>query len=736
MPIAMEFTLPKLKQKLTCPLCSNTYKKPKMLACYHLFCCECLEKHALSSESGDGKFSCPECETQVDIPDGRRFYDLPTSFYHYRLLNYLAIRQSEEGEELRCSKCDLNEGEEILYCFECGNFLCRDCLLKTISKGHRAKVVKEFQDKDFEDMVNPKSSCTVRYHERKLMEFFCRDCKTCICQSCINTDHRNHNIEPLDKVCDEEKSNLLASAKLAKEKQKAYEDVIQQFESAAAELETNIAAAKQEVCEAAEQMIAAIRERQYEANDALDRTLASRTEKLSSAKQQVKSFAKRISQAAEFTNDLVHGGSSTHVLKNKASLEQRFDELCKSKVPSLPGYLAFVKFFPTCLPESVNLGFIAWKTATCEGLTQTFQAGLEAELTLRLLPPPGEERHTNVRDQVEVFVEPAKEVASLVICEKEDGNFQVKFTPKIPGSYTINAKLNAVTLAGSPFRVQVQERRFSVDLVTELHMSRAGRVKRPRGIAVNRKGEIAVTDYEGHCIAFLDDAGRFIRKLGSEGESDGHFKHPADVTFLTDNEILVADEWNQRIQQFDVRTGTFLKSFGRKGSQSGEFQNPLRLCTNDQGQVVVSDWLNDRIQILSPNGQPVLTVASSDLERISRPLCCVAHKNKLIVSDGVDHCVKVFDEHFQFLCKFGRQGCADGFFDKPSGMCVDCFGNLLVCDTKNSRVQQFTLDGCFTGTTAADNSSAVLLSPAGIVAAPDGRILVTDGEAKKLYCLY
>lgn len=76
---------------------------------------------------------------------------------------------------------------------------------------------------------------------------------------------------------------MLASAKLAKGKQKAYEDVIQQFESAAAELETNIAAAQQEVCEAAEEMIAAFRERQCEANDALDRTLVSRTEKFSSA---------------------------------------------------------------------------------------------------------------------------------------------------------------------------------------------------------------------------------------------------------------------------------------------------------------------------------------------------------------------------------------------------------------------------------------------------------------------
>ncbi|KAL9987579.1 hypothetical protein ACROYT_G001913 [Oculina patagonica] len=725
----MESTLPTLEQQLTCSLCSNTYKKPKILACYHSFCCDCLEKHASESQK-DGKFNCPECETEVPIPDGNRFDDLPTSFHHCRLLSYLAIRQSEKGDELKCAKCNLNKGPEIHYCFECGSFLCRECLLKTISKGHRAKAVSDFQVEDFEAMLNPKSFCIVKYHEGKLMEFFCRDCKRCICQSCINTEHRNHNIDPLDKVCDEEKSDLLASAELAKEKQRAFEEVIQQFELAASELEANIAAAKQGLSEAAEQMIAAIRERAEEANEVLQKTLVSRTENLSSAKQQLKSVAKQIHQAAEFTNNLVQGGSSNGIMWNKEGLEQRFEELCKSKVPSLPGYAPFVKFFPTCEPESLKLGFIVWKTATCEGLSQTFQAGLEAELTLRLHTPAGEVWHKNLRDQVEVFVEPTEEVASLIVREKEDGNFQVKFTPKIPGTYTIDVKLNTVALEESPYTVQVQQRRFSVVLVSELHTSKGGRVKRPRGIAVNKQGEIAITDYEGHCVVHLDNAGRFIKKLGSEGESEGHFKHPADVAFLSDDEILVVDEWNYRIQQFNVRTGNAMKSFGRKGARDGEFQNPLSVCIDETGQVIVSDWLNDRIQILTANGQPVLTVGTSGPHQISRPLSCTAHKNELIASDGVDHCVKVFDRLGQFLYKFGGEGTVDGYFNKPSAVCVDCFGNVLVCDANNGRVQQFTIDGRFTG-----KSSGVLQSPSGIAVAPDGRILVTDGEAGKRYCL-
>lgn len=261
-------------------------------------------------------------------------------------------------------------------------------------------------------------------------------------------------------------------------------------------------------------------------------------------------------------------------------------------------------------------------------------------------------------------------------------------------------------------------------------MSKGGRVKRPRGIAVNKQGKIAITDYEGHCVVLLDNAGRFIKKLGSEGESEGHFKHPADVTFLNDDEILVADEWNHRIQQFNVRTGNATKIFGRKGARDGEFQNPLSVCSDELGQVIVSEWLNDRIQISTANGQPVLTVGTSGPQHFSRPLSCTAHKNKLFASDGVDHCVKVFDKLDQFLHKFGGEGSADGYFNKPSAVYVGCFGNLLVCDSNNGRVQQFTIDGRFTG-----KSSGVLQSPAGIVVAPDGRILVTDGEAGKLYCI-
>jgi len=63
-------------------------------------------------------------------------------------------------------------------------------------------------------------------------------------------------------------------------------------------------------------------------------------------------------------------------------------------------------------------------------------------------------------------------------------------------------------------------------------------------------------------------------------------------------------------------------------------------------------------------------------------------------------------------------------------MLLDSSNNLLVCDSDNNRVQQFSLDGRFTGKTIA-----LLPEPAGIATAPDGRIFVTSGRTNKVYIL-
>ena len=736
--VVMESLLKNLKEQVTCSICLDTYTKPKTIACLHTFCCQCLEKHALVSQR-QGKFRCPECQTEVGIPEGNRFDNLPTSFLHNSLLSLLAVRQSGDGSQVSCGICK-KKSAEITYCFDCEKLMCPDCVnahelfQAAAFEGHKVTPVKQFQAQDYEALLKRQSFCSQQYHEREETRFYCLECQSCICQICINTNHKNHNVDPLEKAADAEKANIMAGVELLKQKRKVYTDLMREVEDTTSKLEANITKAIADVSQAANQMIAMIRKRKREVITELRNTGLSRTEKLDCVDKQTQSSTKQIDQAAEFANNLVQRSSSSDILQSNKNLEQP-EDLNKTAVPTLP-VSSFVTFVSTIAPESLNLGFVATSETdvrlfTVEGLTQNIQAGLEAEFHVCLKISKEElTGETRGKFHVEVLVEPAEQEGSLIICEKEDGNFQVKFIPKVPGTCNITVKINGDTLANSPFTVQVKERQL--EIVGELDL-KGEMPQEPHGIAVNSNGLIAVADRERQCMLIYDKEGKFVRKLGSFGKNPGQFKIPSGVTFLNDDEILVADQLNHRIQQFNVQTGNFVKSFGKYGTEEGEFQNPESVCVDGEGRVVVADFDNNRIQVLTNDGKPVFKFGDSGSEKPSKPTGCIYHKSMFIVFDYFNSSLKVFDSSGKFLYKIGEPGQADGQLLSPWGLCVEKYGNrqnILVCDGSNGRIQQFTVEGCFTGKTGTE-----LQDPMHIATTPEGRILVLDYKTNKIYVL-
>ncbi|XP_066030762.1 E3 ubiquitin-protein ligase TRIM71-like [Pocillopora verrucosa] len=733
----MESLLKDLKKHVTCSICLDTYTKPKTIACLHTFCCECLERHALTSQK-QGFYRCPECQAQIGIPEGKRFNNLPSSFLHNSLLSLLAVRRSGEGNEISCSICQ-KKSAEINYCFDCEKFMCPECVKahevfrETLFQGHKVTPVRQFQATDYEALLKRQSFCSVKYHEKEVTKFFCVGCQSCVCQVCIATDHKSHDVVPLEKAADDEKANIIARAKLVKEMKEVCRGVIREFENTEHELETNIITAKRQVSLATEQMMGKLRQLEREAITALEKTRVSRIEKLHSGKASVVSFEKQLDQAFEFSNNLVERSSSSDIMQNKKNVGERIEDLIKTTMPALP-VSSFVEFVTTCEPESLSLGFTRFSDtdvqgSAVEGLDQNFQAGREAELLICPKTSEGEIRNTQHTDRVEIRMDPADQVTSLATSEREDGNFQAKFVAKVPGTYKMEIKINGQKLAKSPFSIPVKVRQLNV--VGKLDVQ--GMLQGPAGIAVNSKGVIAVADFKGHCILVFDETGKFVRKLGSYEDKDGQLNNPVDVTFLNDDEILVADESNHRIQQLNVQTGNFVKSFGKKGSEDGEFKNPSSVCTTSDGCfIVVVDFNNNRIQVFTMDGEPVFKFGDSGPERLDHSLSCVCYEEKLIVTDKNNNCVKVFDEKGQFLYKFGEKGNGDGQLNLPYGLCVDKHNNVFLCDGENNRVQQFILEGTFTGKTSTNNQFGW---PWGVTTMLDDRILVTDFRKKEVYIL-
>ena len=121
-----------------------------------------------------------------------------------------------------------------------------------------------------------------------------------------------------------------------KQKRKVYTDLMREVEGTTSRLEANIIKAIAEVSQAANQMIAKIREREREAITELRNTGVTKTEKLDSVNKQTQSSIKQIDQAVEFARNLVQRSSSSDIMQSNKNLGQRFEDLNKTAMPALP----------------------------------------------------------------------------------------------------------------------------------------------------------------------------------------------------------------------------------------------------------------------------------------------------------------------------------------------------------------------------------------------------------------
>lgn len=135
----------------------------------------------------------------------------------------------------------------------------------------------------------------------------------------------------------------------------------------------------------------------------------------------------------------------------------------------------------------------------------------------------------------------------------------------------------------------------------------AAQFKQPRGVAVDRAGNLFVADKNNHRIQKFGPTGQFIRVWGrhggdgSAGQGSGEFNTPYSVAVDPAGSVYVADTFNFRVQKFTPQ-GAFLGRFGRHGgdgsagSGAGEFRAPYGVASDCRGNVYVTDEGNDRIE--------------------------------------------------------------------------------------------------------------------------------------------
>jgi DNA-binding beta-propeller fold protein YncE len=164
----------------------------------------------------------------------------------------------------------------------------------------------------------------------------------------------------------------------------------------------------------------------------------------------------------------------------------------------------------------------------------------------------------------------------------------------------------------------------------------AGMFSFPHGLAVDRDGNVWVTDGKSHIVVKFAPDGKVLITLGHKdapGNGNDSFNSPSDVAIAANGDIIIADghggKTNDRIVKLS-KDGKFIKAWGRHGSAPGEFDTPHGIALDSTGRVFVADRVNSRVQVFDPDGNFV-----AEWKQFGRPSGVFVDKNDMVyVTDG------------------------------------------------------------------------------------------------------
>ncbi|MDO8673004.1 MAG: TIGR03663 family protein [Dehalococcoidia bacterium] len=270
--------------------------------------------------------------------------------------------------------------------------------------------------------------------------------------------------------------------------------------------------------------------------------------------------------------------------------------------------------------------------------------------------------------------------------------------------------------------------------------SAPGQLNEPKGVAVDRQGNIFVMDSLNRRIQKFDANGKFLAQVGSEGSGDGEFMPNTGgawgIAVDAEGFVYVADTWNHRIQKFDsdlrfvTKWGDNVDTRGAAQGNGGKFYGPRGIAVDTEGNIFVTDTGNHRVQKFNARGEFVGAfggLGSRDGQFLEPVGIGVDADGNIYVVDTWNHRIQKFDKSFRFVAQIPVNGWeSTGILNKPL-LAVEPGGNILVTDPENHRLLRFSAAGTLLGVInkpGTDRSSFNM--PIGVATDAQGNIYVSD----------
>jgi DNA-binding beta-propeller fold protein YncE len=165
---------------------------------------------------------------------------------------------------------------------------------------------------------------------------------------------------------------------------------------------------------------------------------------------------------------------------------------------------------------------------------------------------------------------------------------------------------NVYIVESVPRRIGVYDKSGNL-LRTITHES----LERPTGIAVDSvRHRVYVADSASrlspnHMVRVFGTDGSYIKSFGGVGNEEGKFSFPSYLALDREGNLYVTDTLNGRVQKFDPDS-RYLRSFGQYGDAFGMFNKPKGVVLDTFGNLYVVDAAWSNVQIFNQKGEVLL----------------------------------------------------------------------------------------------------------------------------------
>ena len=706
------------EEEITCPICQEHFRDPKILPCCHYYCRECVQ--LLVDKAGPDKpIQCPECRRDHVLPKNDPS-QLPAAFFVNRMKDaYTKMGKAHGKVDAMCEMCSGAKVEA--FCRQCTDFICGDCVkshqkLKVFA-GHEVVTLEELKGggtKHFPVREAPPIKC--KEHEEQL-KIFCFDCDCLICRDCIVIDHAGHKYEFVKKSAAQCREKLKESLVPLRKVELAISTVIKQVETTKTEVAGQGNSIVKTFDDSFKELFEVLKGRQQELMNKATDLVQQRLEVLKAQEKNLNIALAEVQNAVELVERNLENATDEEVMSIHQQILSRAEaevkkhaelDLDVSEEANLTAKVLDTDVLTELCQTRADVDVLSVELEKCtahgSGIT-TAEIGKTAIVHVHTVYTNGQP--CGGKTIVEAELKSLVDGSSVKVkgTHKSKGIYEITYSPCVRGRHNLSVTVNSKPIPGSPFQ-----------LFVKIHPSRLttrSRVfkgfKKPWGVMFTSTKQLLVTEWGSNKISVLDKRGKPIKAIAS-----GLFYAPRGITEDEDGSMFVVDSTNALYKI--NKDGQLLKSTQSKHSILWE-PSGVRLI-NDK--LYVCDRANHKIAVFTKDLQAVRSFGSQGTKNglFRLPECIIQDETgNMFITDYENHRVQVFDCNERFVRAFGSDR-----LDTPTGMCIDSNNLLYVCDFRKGCVVVFTPGGKYVTTISITTET----NPSGVAIDEDGFVYICD----------